>query len=178
MAKRKQKRNPWRTKGKGTLRLRKGACVATIGRDGSWSVTDGRVQRGGWGKSPTEAKRRARAGLNSCNRDYDDMAEQFAYQRRHEGGFAGVGFFKLFAKETPDNLAEEQLGKARRAYEEAMIAASQERCSAALTYMGRGGDAYMKSPPRTKLTDKARKLHDATYELSKDAHTMVRRNCR
>lgn len=180
MAAKKKRRNPWRTKGKGSLRLRKGACVATIEKGGSWSVTDGRVQRGGWGKSPTEAKRRAQAALNKCQRDYDDMAEQFAYERRHEGGFAGVGFIKrLFGRETPDSAAAEQLEKASHAYEEALIAAAQERCPAAHKFAQKGADAFERSPSKSQITSPAaKKAYETTYEMSGAVHEALRRFCR
>lgn len=175
----KQKRRPWRAKGKGSLRLRKGACVATIEKGGSWSVTDGRVERGGWGKSPTEAKRRAKAALNTCQRDYDAMAEEHAYQGRHEGGFAGLGFIKrLFGRETPDELAKGLLKDARHAYEESMIAASQERCPAAHKFLTKGGDYYLRAPGKGQVSAEVKELHDETYALSDKAHEALRRFCR
>ena len=177
----KKRRNPWRTKGKGSLRLRKGSCVATIERGGAWVVKDdsGRVAERGRGKSPTEAKRRAKAALNDCGRDYDAMAEEFAYQGRHEGGFAGFGFIhKLFGRETPDSAAAEQIEKASRAYEEALIAASQERCPAAHKFATKGADAYMKVPSGSHLSAGVRKSKEKAYDMSGAVHTALRRFCR
>lgn len=176
----KKRRNPWRTKGKGSLRLRKGACVATIDKSGAWSVSGGRIKaHSGRGKTPTEAKRRAAAALNACNRDYDAMAEEAAYQARHEGGFAGFGFIKrLFGKETPDALAEEQIGKASHAYEEALIAAAQERCPAAHKFAQKGADAYEKVPSDSHLSAGVRKSKEKAYDMSGAVHTALRRFCR
>lgn len=178
----KSKRKPsWRAKGKGTIRHRKGACVATV-KGEAWMVEhderSGRVR--GHDRSPSMAKRKAHAALNKCNRDYDALAEEYAYQGRHEGGFAGLGNFvkRLFAKETPDSLADEQLSKAKHAYEEAIIAASQERCPAAHKFATKGADAFERTPSKSHLSTEMRKQHDSAYEMSGAVHQALRRFCR
>lgn len=182
MATKKKRRNPWRTKGKGTLRLRKGACVATVSpRAGAWTVTDdrGRKIAHGRGNTPTEAKRRAKSALNECGRDYDRMAEEHAYQARHEGGFAGVGFLtRIFGKETPDSAAASEIAKATHAYEEALIAAAQTRCPAAHKFASKGADAFERVPGDSKLSAETRKAKEKAYDMSGAVHTALRRFCR
>lgn len=177
----KSKRKPsWRAKGKGSIRHRKGACIATVS-GGAWTVKHDK-RRGmvrGRSTTPSAAKRKAHAALNKCNRDYDALAAEHAYQGRHEGGFASVGFIKhLFRKETPDALAEEQLEKAKHAYEEALIAAAQERCPAAHKFAQKGADHFERSPGKSQLSSETRKMHDSAYEMSGAVHQALRRFCR